>query len=113
MHSLEVAIRGHNAVGVGPVHEVCLAHVRDTAEVPAFAVAMSMRRAIPNDGLVWRKMNSKETTTRDQDIRKGATEDERPSGATNAPALDANGLPNDEKRIAEDSVGARADGTQG
>ena len=58
-------------------------------------------------------MNSKETTTRDQDIHKGATEDERPSGATNAPALDANGLPNDEKRIAEDSLGAREDGTQG
>jgi len=63
--------------------------------------------------VLWRKMNSKETTTRDQDIHKGATEDERPSGATNAPALDANGLPNDEKRIAEDSVGAREDGTQG
>jgi hypothetical protein len=91
----------------------CLARVRDTAEVPAIAVATSTLRAITNAGFCWRKMNIKETTTRDQDIHKGATEDERPSGATNAPALDANGLPNDEKRIAEDSVGAREDGTQG
>ncbi len=58
-------------------------------------------------------MNSKETTTRDQDIHKGATEDERPAKTTNAPALDANGLPNDKKKIAEEAVAARADGTQG
>jgi hypothetical protein len=64
-------------------------------------------------GSVGAKMKIKETTTRDHDIHKGAIEDGRPSGATNAPALDADGLPNDEKAIAEDSVGAREDGTQG
>ena len=53
------------------------------------------------------------TTTRDQDIRKGATEDGCPTDKTNAPGLDHNGLPNDEKAIAEDAVGAREDGTQG
>lgn len=58
-------------------------------------------------------MTRKETTSRDQDISKGAVEDECPSGATNAPALDADGLPNDEKAIAEDAVGAGEDGTQG
>ena len=58
-------------------------------------------------------MTSKVTTSRDQDIDKGATEDERPSPTTNAPALDGDGLPNDEKAIAEDALGARADGTQG
>ena len=52
-------------------------------------------------------------TSRDHDIHKGAIEDECRSEATNAPALDADGLPNDEKAIAEDAVGAREDGTQG
>jgi len=58
-------------------------------------------------------MTLKETTSRDQDIHKGAIEDECPSEATNAPALDADGLPNDARAIAEDAVGAREDGTQG
>jgi hypothetical protein len=52
-------------------------------------------------------------TSRDQDIHKGALEDGRPSGATNAPGLDGNGLPNDETAIAEDALGAREDKTQG
>jgi hypothetical protein len=55
----------------------------------------------------------KETTSRDQDIHKGVIEDGRPSEGTNAPALDADGLPNDEKAIAEDAAGAREDETQG
>jgi hypothetical protein len=58
-------------------------------------------------------MTKETTTSRDQDIHKGAIEDERPTKTTNAPALDANGLPNDKKKIAEDAVAARADGTQG
>jgi hypothetical protein len=52
-------------------------------------------------------------TSRDQDIHKGVLEDERLSGATNAPGLDGNGLPNDETAIAEDAVGAREDKSQG
>jgi hypothetical protein len=52
-------------------------------------------------------------TSRDHDIHKGALEDGRPSGATNAPGLDGNGLPNDETAIAEDALGAREDKTQG
>jgi len=52
-------------------------------------------------------------TSRDQDIHKGAMEDGRPSETTNAPALDDDGLPNDAKKICEDALGARADGTQG
>jgi hypothetical protein len=51
--------------------------------------------------------------SRDQDVHKGAIEDGRPSDATNAPALDDEGLPNDEIAIAEDALGAREDGTQG
>ena len=58
-------------------------------------------------------MLPKATTSRDQDIHKGATEDDRPSDGTNAPALDDQGLPNDERAIAEDALGARTDGTQG
>lgn len=58
-------------------------------------------------------MTPKTTTSPDNDIHKGATEDGRPIEGTNAPALDANGLPNDEKAIVEDALGAREDGTQG
>jgi hypothetical protein len=51
--------------------------------------------------------------SRDPDGRKGAMEDERPCATTNAPGLDADGLPNDATAIAEDALGARADGSQG
>jgi hypothetical protein len=51
--------------------------------------------------------------SRDPDGRKGAMEDERPCPTTNAPGLDDDGLPNDEIAIAEDALGARADGSQG
>jgi hypothetical protein len=53
------------------------------------------------------------TPSRDQDIHKGTTEDERPSATTNAPGLDDEGLPNDDTAIAEDALGAREDGSQG
>jgi len=51
--------------------------------------------------------------SRDADVHKGATEDDRPSVTTNAPGLDDDGLPNDETAIAEDAIGAREDGSQG
>lgn len=59
------------------------------------------------------KMRPTAVTSRDQDIHKGAMEDGRPSETTNAPALDDDGLPNDETAIAEDALGAREDGSQG
>jgi hypothetical protein len=49
----------------------------------------------------------------DADMHKGATEDDHPYGRANAPGLDEDGLPNDEIAIAEDAIGARADGSQG
>ena len=54
----------------------------------------------------------------DPDRDKGAVEGDRPTdkqqGNNNAPgALDANGLPKDQKAIAEDVIGANADNTQG
>jgi hypothetical protein len=52
-------------------------------------------------------------TSRDHDIHKGAVEDGRPSGPANAPALDDEGLPNDETAIAQDALGAREDRSQG
>jgi hypothetical protein len=55
----------------------------------------------------------KTATSRDHDIAKGATEDERPSASTNAPGLDGDGMPNDSAGIAEAALGARQDGTQG
>jgi hypothetical protein len=51
--------------------------------------------------------------SRDHDRSKGAIEDERPSEGTNAPGLDNEGMPNDERAITEDALGARSDGTQG
>ena len=52
-------------------------------------------------------------TSRDHDLRKGAVEDDRQIDATNAPGLDDEGLPNDQKAIAEDALGAREDESQG
>jgi hypothetical protein len=50
----------------------------------------------------------------DSDLHKGAVEG-LPNGNFNhnAPALDENGLPNDEVAIAEDVLGANEDETQG
>ena len=50
----------------------------------------------------------------DSDLRKGAIEGS-PDGNWNhnAPALDEDGLPNDEVAIAEDVLGANEDETQG
>ena len=51
--------------------------------------------------------------SRDQDVHKGATEDDDPSATTNAPGLDDDGMPNDDMAIAENALGAREDGSQG
>ena len=51
--------------------------------------------------------------SRDHDFHKGAIEDGQPSTTTNAPGLDADGLPNDETGIAASALGARVDGSQG
>ena len=53
-----------------------------------------------------------------QDAQKGAVEgdhrsDTEPGNKNAVGALDKNGLPKNKKAIAEDSIGARADGTQG
>jgi len=51
---------------------------------------------------------------RDQDVKKGAVEENRPGPArSSAPALDANGLPNDATAIAQDALGAAVDQSQG
>ena len=50
----------------------------------------------------------------DNDLRKGATEDDRPGPEPSShPGLDSNGLPNDPVAIAQDKVGANVDETQG
>jgi hypothetical protein len=52
--------------------------------------------------------------TADNDVHKGATEDERPGPERSShPGLDMNGLPNDPIAIAQDALGARADQSQG
>jgi hypothetical protein len=51
---------------------------------------------------------------RDQDVKKGAVEENRPGPVrSSAPALDANGLPNDATAIAQDALGAAVDQSQG
>jgi hypothetical protein len=53
-------------------------------------------------------------TPEDNDIHKGATEDDRPaSGQSSHPGLDNNGVPNDPVAIAQDKLGANEDETQG
>ena len=54
----------------------------------------------------------------DFDEHIGAVEGDRPSdtpnmGNPNAPALDEQGLPDDEVAIAQDVIGANLDGTEG
>jgi len=50
----------------------------------------------------------------DQDIHKGAIEEDRPGPERPShPGLDQNGLPNDPVAIAQDRVGADADKSQG
>ena len=54
--------------------------------------------------------------TYDPDLHKGAVEGDRPNdgqGNANAPALDENGLPDDQVAITEDVLGANEDETQG
>ena len=55
--------------------------------------------------------------SKDPDTHKGAIEGDRPGdeqeGNENAPALDENGMPDDEQAIAEDKIGAEEDQTQG
>jgi hypothetical protein len=59
-------------------------------------------------------MENANSSSTDQDARKGAMEEERPHAEeSGAPGLDGNGLPNDTTAIAQDAVGAREDGTQG
>jgi hypothetical protein len=59
-------------------------------------------------------MATKSQTSRDQDIHKGAKEDDRPGPVRpDAPGLDKNGMPNDATKIAQDAEGARVDKSQG
>ena len=118
-HPLEAAKRIARVAAVDWYHPVS---VRPTATLTLSPIAQhgADRLAIlvacsrlPRTGALGAMMTKEATTSRDQDIHKGAIEDERPSKGTNAPALDANGLPNDKKKIAEDAVAARADETTG
>ena len=53
-------------------------------------------------------------TGRDQDIHKGAKEDDRPGPKRpDAPGLDKTGMPNDPTKIAQAAEGARGDKRQG
>jgi hypothetical protein len=50
----------------------------------------------------------------DNDIHKGAKEEDRPGPERSShPGLDSNGLPNDATSIAQDALGANEDKTQG
>jgi hypothetical protein len=54
------------------------------------------------------------TITRDQDVHKGAWEDDSPDPERlDAPGLDHDGLPNDFVAIAQDVLGAENDNSQG
>jgi hypothetical protein len=65
-------------------------------------------------GRTWMAPTNRST---DPDLEKGATEgpstDTEVQGNRNAPALNEDGLPNDEVAIAEDVLGANEDETEG
>ena len=53
-------------------------------------------------------------STEDNDVHKGATEEDRPGPERSShPGLDKNGLPNDPIAIAQDALGATEDKAQG
>jgi hypothetical protein len=59
-------------------------------------------------------MDSPRRPVADQDIHKGAKEDNRPGPERPAhPGLDKNGMPNDPIAIAQDKLGANVDKSQG
>jgi hypothetical protein len=59
-------------------------------------------------------METTRSSSADNDVHKGAMEDDRPApNRSGAPGLDENGLPNDATAIAQDAVGAREDKSQG
>ncbi len=52
--------------------------------------------------------------TVDQDLRKGAKEDDRPGPErSDRPGLDPDGWPNDPVAIGQDAIGAKVDNSQG
>jgi hypothetical protein len=59
-------------------------------------------------------MDKPATQAADNDIHKGAKEEDRPIPEQSShPGLDKNGLPNDPVAIAQDALGANEDKTQG
>ena len=59
-------------------------------------------------------MGNPTTQSADNDLHKGAKEEERPGPERSShPGLDQNGLPNDPVAIAQDMLGAKADQSQG
>jgi hypothetical protein len=59
-------------------------------------------------------MNRSARSVEDNDIHKGAKEDDRPGPERSShPGLDQNGLPNDPVAIACDVLGAHEDNSQG
>jgi hypothetical protein len=91
---------GHSTMGVCAFEDSSLACLPLHSLAEEFAIHMTTPR--PDE------------TTEDNDIHKGATEDDRPaSGQSSHPGLDNNGLPNDPVAIAQDKLGANEDETQG
>jgi hypothetical protein len=79
----------------------------------AAAIALDADNDRPGGDSAGANTRLRGATSRDHDIGKGAVEDGRPCLTANAPALDEEGLPNDETTIAQDALGAREDGSQG
>jgi hypothetical protein len=91
---------GHSVIGVCAVEDST--GDRPTLHSPQQEIAINMTTTKPVD------------TTEDNDIHKGATEDDRPAaGQSSHPGLDNNGLPNDPVAIAQDKLGANDDESQG
>ena len=67
-----------------------------------------------NGGSPNNDVNAPPPSGTDNDIHKGATEDDRPGPERSShPGLDDDGLPNDPVAIAQDALGAREDKSEG
>ena len=75
--------------------------------------AIAHRRTVAAAILLVESMRPAIDSSADADVHKGAIEYDDPCDRSNAPGLDEDGLPNDDIAIAEDAIGARADGSQG
>jgi hypothetical protein len=82
--------------------------------IPGVPKRTDTRQRRAHAGIPLEEVMAESAAPEDNDIHKGAKEDDRPGPERSShPGLDANGLPNDPIAIASDMLGANVDKSQG